>query len=289
MSTKEVQTLLKQIGFPIKVDGVRGGKTVQAIKDFQRGYVGAPPVDPLLQDGLVGPKTEKALRASAAKNGLCSEHFRFKEFASSHTGAIRTHRELVIEWRDVAGFACASSETVTFEVVFFEGSNRVLFNYADPMFGGSCSFGDRGASATIGIQQSGSVSRQFSFNVASVDAGTALAWSLAGGAPAPFTDDPLVTGSTAVKAVHFAELRTRIDALRARFGLGGFAWTDSSLTGATIKGVHLTELRTAISQAYTAAGMLPPAFTDDVSPGVLLVRRTLVEELRSAVTALEAF
>ncbi len=96
MSTKEVQTLLKQIGFPIKVDGVRGGKTVQAIKAFQRGYVGAPPVNPLVQDGLVGPKTEKALRASAAKNGLCSEHFRFKEFASSHTGAIRTHRELVI-------------------------------------------------------------------------------------------------------------------------------------------------------------------------------------------------
>src|SRR6266536_1240850 len=76
--------------------GVRTGETVKAIKAFQRGYVGAPPVDPLVQDGLVGPKTEKALRASAAKNGLCSEHFRFKEFASSHTGAIRTHRELVI-------------------------------------------------------------------------------------------------------------------------------------------------------------------------------------------------
>jgi len=96
MSTKDVQTLLKQVGFPIKVDGKRGGQTAQAIKDFQRGYVGAPPVDPLLQDGLVGPKTEQALRASAANGGLCSEHFKFKEFASSHTGAIRTHRELVL-------------------------------------------------------------------------------------------------------------------------------------------------------------------------------------------------
>jgi GH25 family lysozyme M1 (1,4-beta-N-acetylmuramidase) len=96
MSTKDVQTLLKKIGFPLKVDGTRGGETAQAIKDFQRGYVGAPRVDALLQDGLVGPKTEKALRASAAANGLCSKHFTFKEFASSHTGAIRTHRELVI-------------------------------------------------------------------------------------------------------------------------------------------------------------------------------------------------
>jgi GH25 family lysozyme M1 (1,4-beta-N-acetylmuramidase) len=96
MSTKDIQTLLKQIGFPMKVDGTRGGQTAQAIKDFQRGYVGAPPVKPLLQDGLVGPRTEKALRASAAQGGLCSKNFKFKEFASSHTGAIRTHRELVV-------------------------------------------------------------------------------------------------------------------------------------------------------------------------------------------------
>jgi GH25 family lysozyme M1 (1,4-beta-N-acetylmuramidase) len=95
-STRDVQRLLKQIGFPMKVDGVRGGQTAQAIRDFQRGYVGAPQVRPLLQDGLVGPKTEKALRASAADGGLCSKHFKFKEFASSRTGKIRTHRALVI-------------------------------------------------------------------------------------------------------------------------------------------------------------------------------------------------
>jgi GH25 family lysozyme M1 (1,4-beta-N-acetylmuramidase) len=96
VSTRDIQKLLKQIGFPIKVDGVHGGQTAQAIKDFQRGYVGSPRVDPLVQDGLVGPKTEQALRASAQNDGLCSKHFKFKEFASSKTGAIRTHRELVI-------------------------------------------------------------------------------------------------------------------------------------------------------------------------------------------------
>jgi GH25 family lysozyme M1 (1,4-beta-N-acetylmuramidase) len=95
LGTKDIQRLLKQIGFPVKVDGARGGRTSQAIIDFQRGYLGDPPVKPLLQDGLVGPKTEKALQASAANNGMCSKHFAFKEFASSHTGAIRTHRALV--------------------------------------------------------------------------------------------------------------------------------------------------------------------------------------------------
>ena len=68
---------------------------MQAIKDFQRGFLGDPPVKPLLGDGLVGPKTAAALRFSAEHNGRCSAHFRFVEFASSHTGKIRTHRELV--------------------------------------------------------------------------------------------------------------------------------------------------------------------------------------------------
>jgi GH25 family lysozyme M1 (1,4-beta-N-acetylmuramidase) len=96
MSTKDVQSLLKQIGFPLTVDGARGAKTAQAIKAFQRGYLGAPPVAPLLEDGLVGPKSEQAMRDSAENGGACSKHFKFKEFASSHTGAILTHRELVV-------------------------------------------------------------------------------------------------------------------------------------------------------------------------------------------------
>jgi GH25 family lysozyme M1 (1,4-beta-N-acetylmuramidase) len=96
LSTKEIQQLLKAIGWPIKVTGRRGTETARAIKDFQRGYLGDPPVKPLLQDGLVGPKTEKALRECAANDGRCSRHFKFKEFASSKTGWIRTHRELII-------------------------------------------------------------------------------------------------------------------------------------------------------------------------------------------------
>ena len=95
MSTTEVQTLLKQIGWPIKVTGTRTPDTAQAIKDFQRGYLGDPPVTALREDGLVGPKTEEALRSSAANGGRCSKNFMFREFASSKSGWIRTHRELV--------------------------------------------------------------------------------------------------------------------------------------------------------------------------------------------------
>jgi GH25 family lysozyme M1 (1,4-beta-N-acetylmuramidase) len=97
MTTRDVQTLLKQIGWPIEVTGSRGPKTSQAIKDFQRGFVGDPPTaKPLHQDGVVDQTTEAAIRWSAANDGRCAKHFQFKEFASSHTGWIRTHRELVI-------------------------------------------------------------------------------------------------------------------------------------------------------------------------------------------------
>jgi GH25 family lysozyme M1 (1,4-beta-N-acetylmuramidase) len=95
MSTREAQKLLRQIGWPIKVDGKRGPRTAQAIKDFQRGFLGDPPRRPLMVDGLVGDRTADAIRFSAEHDGRASAHFAFKEFASSHSGWIRTHRELV--------------------------------------------------------------------------------------------------------------------------------------------------------------------------------------------------
>ena len=46
-----------------------------------------------------------------------------------------------------------------------------------------------------------------------------------------FTDDPIVPGVTPVRAVHFTELRARIDALREEAGLGRFRWTDPVAAG----------------------------------------------------------
>lgn len=91
MSTRETQTALRHIGWPIKVDGKRGPKTAQALRDFQRGYARKT----LRVDALVGPATADALAWSSAHGGRCSEHFAFREFASSHSHWIRTHRDLV--------------------------------------------------------------------------------------------------------------------------------------------------------------------------------------------------
>ncbi len=105
-----------------------------------------------------------------------------------------------------------------------------------------------------------------------------------------FTDDPIVPGVTPVRAVHFTELRSRIDALRAGTGFGRFVWTDPVLrAGVTpVRGVHLLELREALAAAYAAAGRAAPRWTD-TSPaaGATPIRAAHVTELRAAVLALE--
>ena len=106
----------------------------------------------------------------------------------------------------------------------------------------------------------------------------------------PFTDDPIQPGVTPVRAVHFTELRSRIDALRVGTDLGRFAWTDPVLrAGVTpVRRVHLLELRAALSAAYAAAGRAAPRWTDAApTAGSTPIRAAHVTELRAAVLALE--
>jgi len=111
-----------------------------------------------------------------------------------------------------------------------------------------------------------------------------------GSESALFTDDPIRPGMTPIKAVHFTELRARIDALRNRGGLGAFRWTDPVIrAGVTpVKLVHLLELREALSEAYASAGRLVPRWADAAPVvGVTPIRAAHVTELRAAVVALE--
>ena len=107
---------------------------------------------------------------------------------------------------------------------------------------------------------------------------------------APFTDDPIRPGVTPVRAVHFTELRARIDVLRREAGLARFAWTDPELrAGVTpVRLAHLLELRTALAAAYAAAGRPEPHWTDTAPvPGVTPIRAVHLTELRAAVVTLE--
>ena len=109
--------------------------------------------------------------------------------------------------------------------------------------------------------------------------------------PPAFTDDPIHPGVTPVRAVHFTELRDRIDGLRYAVGLVPFGWTDPVLRagGVTpVRLVHLLELREALAAAYAAEGRAVPRWTDAVpTAGATPIRAAHLTELRAAVVALE--
>ena len=97
------------------------------------------------------------------------------------------NRRLIVEWRNVRTFACRNdaNATVTFEVIFSEGSSDIAFNYSDVIFGDACSIQDQGNSATVGIQMNQNVGTQWSYGQMSLANGTSLVWTIPPANPAP--------------------------------------------------------------------------------------------------------
>jgi hypothetical protein len=107
--------------------------------------------------------------------------------------------------------------------------------------------------------------------------------------PGAFTDPAVNPGVTVVRAVHVAELRSRINAIRLALELPSFAFTDPVLTAGVTqsRAVHVTELRSALAAAYAVNGLSAPVYTD---PGLgvgTAIRGLHVTELRQFVDALE--
>jgi DNA-binding beta-propeller fold protein YncE len=106
--------------------------------------------------------------------------------------------------------------------------------------------------------------------------------------PVTFTDDPLVAGSTAIKAVHVTEMRDAINVVRARYGLTAAAWTDTLTAQLTsVKAVHMTEMRSALAAVYSARGMAAPTYTNAITAGTTRIRAVDVTELRSAIVTVQ--
>jgi subtilisin family serine protease len=136
-------------------------------------------------------------------------------------------RQLVIEYRDVPHFSF-SSGTVKFQVVFFEGSPNIRFNYADVQFG--ISFLDNGASQTVGVQVASGIARQFSFNTPSLSNSMSLLWTM--GAPlAAAGPDQVVLPNAAVALDGNAS--HDFDGT-----ITSYAWTQTAGTPVTLTGAN---------------------------------------------------
>ncbi|MFC4821449.1 YncE family protein [Dokdonella ginsengisoli] len=82
-------------------------------------------------------------------------------------------RRLVVQWNQRVHYVSSgtASDPATFEAILHEGSNEIVFQYADVDMDGE-EF-DGGLSATIGLNQ-GARANQYSYNVAAVAAGSAI-------------------------------------------------------------------------------------------------------------------
>ena len=96
---------------------------------------------------------------------------------------------------------------------------------------------------------------------------------------------------SAIQAADITDLRSAINTLRAQnFGLGGLTFTDPTLVirRSAVKAVHITELRSALNETYVQAGIALPSYSASaLTPGATVIRAADVNELRSAVLALE--
>ncbi len=107
-----------------------------------------------------------------------------------------------------------------------------------------------------------------------------------------FTDSTLIVHATSVKRVHITELRTRIDALRLKYGgLAAYTYaTDPTITaGSTrIKAQHIAELRAALEPAYVNATGTPATYVTDASLAAgVTIKAAHISELRNLVLSIE--
>jgi hypothetical protein len=99
-----------------------------------------------------------------------------------------------------------------------------------------------------------------------------------------FTDDPLVVGTTRVKAVHLTQLRQAVNAMRTAAGLSAATFTDASLAPPIrVKAVHVQELRNALAAARTALALPALTFTDPTLNSTVKIKAAHVQELRNGV------
>ena len=97
-----------------------------------------------------------------------------------------------------------------------------------------------------------------------------------------FSDDPLIAGTTVVRAIHLTELRTAITAVATLAGTGPLTFTNPSLTNVAIKSVHITELRSDLNTALAKLLLPRVTFANSAAAGTAVSAADFTE-LRTGV------
>jgi uncharacterized protein YkwD len=144
------------------------------------------------------------------------------------------------------------------------------------------SFTSRGTSLTPSYNDTASAGTSYLYRVRAMNPGGSSGDSAADLATTMmFTDDPLSAG-VVVRAVHLAELRTAVNAVRAQAGLGAGTYTDSATAGVILRAVHITQLRSQLDEALGLLGRTTGGWTDAPLAGVA-IRAIHFQEIRNRV------
>ena len=99
-----------------------------------------------------------------------------------------------------------------------------------------------------------------------------------------FTNDPLTGGATPIRAVHFTELRSAVNAFRRTAGLASLAPDGTVAAGQVVRAQHVLDLRIGLDAARDAADLPPLSYTDPtLNAGVTTIKAAHLQELRTAV------
>ena len=100
-----------------------------------------------------------------------------------------------------------------------------------------------------------------------------------------FTDAALGVGATDVKAVHFTQLLTAVNAVRTLAARSAIAFTPPApAAGVTVSGQSVLDLRTGLDAARSTLGLSAPLYTDaTITAGTTLIKAAHINELRNGV------
>jgi uncharacterized repeat protein (TIGR01451 family) len=98
-----------------------------------------------------------------------------------------------------------------------------------------------------------------------------------------FTDDPIVANATMIKAVHLAEIRVAVNALRALAGLAPVTFAEEINNSVFVKATHINELRAALDAARATLAQPAMSYIDPVLNGGYLVKASHIQQLRAGV------
>ena len=112
--------------------------------------------------------------------------------------------------------------------------------------------------------------------------------SITASVPLPFADPTLTAGVNQVRALHITELQSRINALRARWGLLAFSFSPITAGVTSITSSHIMQMRNALNEVYVATNINPtPVYSDAPLIAGIAIRAVHINELRVAVGNVE--